>query len=110
MNKKIIEKPWGLEIIIEHNDSYAMKAIIVSEGEQLSLQYHNNKVESWYIADGEGIVMYDDKEIEVSAGDHFTIPQKTIHSVVAETDMIIIEASTPELDDIVRLEDKYGRC
>ena len=108
--KKIIDKPWGAEVLIEHNENYTMKILIVNMGEQLSLQYHNNKTETWFIASGEGLLILDDIKEEVSSGDSFTIYPKTVHSIIANTDIMIVEAATPELDDIVRLEDRYGRA
>lgn len=107
----ITNKPWGREILLELNDNYAMKRLEINKGGRLSLQYHKIKHETWYVENGQGIYDFDDKSGEISTGDTIHIPPKTIHSVEALSDkLIILEASTPELDDIVRLKDLYGRA
>jgi mannose-6-phosphate isomerase len=110
-----VEKPWGHEVIWSVTDDYAGKLLVVRAGESLSLQFHREKDESWYIlegrievelgAPGEGVLA---SEV-VGAGSSFRLPPGTVHRVRAVEDATIIEVSTPQLDDVVRLEDVYGR-
>jgi mannose-6-phosphate isomerase-like protein (cupin superfamily) len=89
-----IEKPWGYEEILEENKHYVIKRIFVKKGHRISKQYHKIKTETW---------IYPDGKIE-------NIPPGKIHRLEAKKkDIEIIEISTPELDDIIRLEDDYGR-
>ena len=109
-----VEKPWGYELIWADNDRYAGKLLFVRAGEALSLQYHERKHESWYVQSGRallevGTVGGTVERIELRAGDVLQYPPRTVHRVTAIEDTTIFEASTPELDDVVRLEDRYGR-
>jgi mannose-6-phosphate isomerase len=110
-----IEKPWGHELIFAVTERYAGKLLFVRAGESLSLQFHNVKDESWYVLDGRA-------QLELGApgermlvsevvgrGASFRLPPGTVHRVGAIEDTTIVEVSTPELDDVVRLEDRYGR-
>jgi mannose-6-phosphate isomerase-like protein (cupin superfamily) len=111
-----VEKPWGYELIWAHaEDLYVGKILFVKAGNALSLQFHNLKDETWYFLSGRAEVemgMAGDatpnKEI-VGPGAGFRMNPGTIHRVTALEDTTILEASTPHLDDIVRLEDLYGR-
>ena len=110
-----VEKPWGWELIWAVADAYVGKVLFVRAGESLSLQYHREKDESWYIESGRarlelGEVGQEalDEEVIV-AGACFHYRPGTVHRVTAIEDTTIIEVSTPHLDDVVRLEDKYGR-
>ena len=110
-----VEKPWGWELIWAETDAYAGKILFVRAGESLSLQFHNEKDESWYVlegrarvelgAKGEGLI----EEGVVVAGAAFRFRPGTVHRVRALEDTRILEVSTPQLDDVVRLEDSYGR-
>ena len=110
-----VEKPWGWELIWALTDAYAGKILFVAAGESLSLQFHNEKDESWYVLEGrahgelsragEGIL----EEEVVLPGAAFHFPPGTVHRVTALEDTRILEVSTPHLDDVVRLEDNYGR-
>jgi mannose-6-phosphate isomerase len=110
-----VEKPWGWELIWAETDAYAGKILFVQAGESLSLQFHNEKDESWYVlegrarvelgAKGEGLI----EEGMVVAGAAFRFRPGTVHRVRALEDTRILEVSTPQLDDVVRLEDSYGR-
>jgi mannose-6-phosphate isomerase len=110
-----VEKPWGWELIWAETDAYAGKILFVKAGESLSLQFHNEKDESWYVlegrarvelgAKGEGLI----EQGVVVAGAAFRFRPGTVHRVRALEDTRILEVSTPQLDDVVRLEDSYGR-
>lgn len=110
-----VEKPWGWELIWAHADQYVGKVLFVRAGHSLSLQFHREKDESWYVesgraelelgATGEAIL----NEEVVTAGACFRFRPGTVHRVTALEDTTIIEVSTPQLDDVVRLEDRYGR-
>jgi mannose-6-phosphate isomerase len=112
---KKVEKPWGYELVWAVTGKYAAKLLFVRAGESLSLQFHNVKDEAWYVltgraklelgAPGERVL---NSEV-IGPGAAFRIPPGTVHRVAAVEDTQILEVSTPELDDIVRLEDRYGR-
>jgi mannose-6-phosphate isomerase-like protein (cupin superfamily) len=109
-----VEKPWGFELIWAHTDRYAGKLIVVETGERLSLQLHRVKEESIYVAAGKLRLHLenDDGEIttrEMGPGEFSHIPVGRRHRFEAIERVEILEVSTPELDDIVRLEDDYGR-
>ena len=110
-----VEKPWGWELIWAVTDEYVGKLLFVRAGEALSLQYHERKDESWYVHEGRaalelGRVGSDGLEArEIGPGDCFHFVPGTIHRVRAVEDTLIVEVSTPDLDDVVRLEDAYGR-
>ena len=110
-----VEKPWGYELIWALRDDYAGKVLLVRAGHALSLQFHRQKDESWYVLEGRAELELGEagqavleKEV-VSAGVAFHFPPGTVHRVRALEDTTIIEVSTPQLDDVVRLEDEYGR-
>ena len=110
-----VDKPWGHELIWAVTDSYVGKILFVKAGESLSLQFHNVKDEAWYILEGRaklelsapGERMLNNEVIGPGAAFHF--PPGTVHRLTAVEDTTILEASTPQLDDVVRLEDRYGR-
>jgi len=111
-----VEKPWGYELIWAVSDVYVGKVLFVRAGHSLSLQFHKLKDESWYVQGGRAELELADagqavllSEI-VSAGAAFRFRPGTVHRVTALEDTTILEVSTPELDDVVRLEDRYGRA
>jgi mannose-6-phosphate isomerase-like protein (cupin superfamily) len=109
-----VEKPWGWELVWAETDRYAGKLLFVRAGQALSLQYHKRKDESWYVQEGRaalelGRVDGELFEQEIGAGDTFHFVPGTVHRVRALEDTLIVEVSTPELDDVVRLADDYGR-
>ncbi len=109
-----IEKPWGSEEIIERNDKYVVKRLFMQAGHQCSLQYHQLKHETFYVISGKLSFQYgkDAKRLitmEMLPGDSFVIPTLTIHRMSALEDCIYLETSTPELMDVVRISDDYGR-
>ena len=110
---KKVNKPWGYELIWAHTDKYVGKILYVVAGESLSLQYHEIKDETIYLHSGEiDLVLEEDGEMVVKRmkpGDAYRIRPFEKHRMIAIKDSEIFEASTPELDDVVRLEDKYNR-
>jgi mannose-6-phosphate isomerase-like protein (cupin superfamily) len=108
------EKPWGWELLWAEADEYVGKLIFVRAGEELSLQYHERKDESWLVQEGRarlelGTVGEERETIEIAPGDAFRYRPGTVHRVTALEDLLLLEVSTPYLDDVVRLEDRYGR-
>jgi mannose-6-phosphate isomerase-like protein (cupin superfamily) len=108
-----VNKPWGYEIIWAQTDRYVGKVLHIAAGQSLSRQYHVKKDETFLVQAGE-------MDLEVGQGserqiirmrptDSFHCVPRTVHRMVAVTDVDVIEVSTPELDDVVRLEDAYGR-
>ncbi len=108
-----VEKPWGYELIWARTDRYVGKILHVKAGHVLSCQYHNFKDETMHVLRGELILRTQpgDKLVDRSfkAGDSVHIPAKLIHQIEAIVDSDVLEASTPELDDLVRINDRYGR-
>jgi mannose-6-phosphate isomerase-like protein (cupin superfamily) len=108
-----VDKPWGHELVWAQTERYVGKILHIKAGHKLSRQYHNVKDETFLVQSGT-------MDLEVGAGDErrvvrmnpldrFHCPPGTVHRMVAVTDVDVIEVSTPELDDVVRLEDAYGR-
>ncbi len=108
-----VEKPWGFELHWAKTERYVGKLIHVYAGHALSLQYHNLKEETIYLHSGRLLFEIDLGEgltgREMAPGERVHITPRTIHRMTAIEDSIIFEVSTPELDDVVRLEDRYGR-
>ena len=108
-------KPWGHETIWAHTDRYVGKVLHINAGEALSVQYHEQKDETIYLLSGtliyrvqaEGQAALEDVHLRV--GESYRITPRTIHQMEAVTDCDVLEVSTPELDDVVRLTDRYGR-
>ena len=110
-----VEKPWGWELIWADTELYVGKILWVRAGFSLSLQFHNHKDESWYVQSGRARLELGksgqtvlDEEV-VASGACFRFGPGTVHRVTALEDTTILEVSTPQLDDVVRLEDAYGR-
>ena len=112
---KRVEKPWGHEIWWAQTDRYVGKVLHVKAGHRLSLQYHERKDETIYVLAGTMVFEHGApgeaplRRITLEPGEAFHITPGMRHRMIAETDCDIVEASTPELDDVVRLEDRYGR-
>ena len=108
-----VPKPWGHETIWAHSDRYVGKILHINAGQELSVQYHNKKDETVHLLSGE--ISYRVKtselleDMRLRVGESFRITPGTVHQMVALTDCDVLEVSTPELDDVVRLSDKYGR-
>jgi mannose-6-phosphate isomerase len=109
-----VEKPWGHELIWAHTSAYVGKVLHVRAGHALSLQYHDVKDETihmlrgtmrfWVGPDADSL-----DEVKLAEGASYRIRPGTVHRMQAVTDVDILEASTPHLDDVVRIEDRYGR-
>jgi mannose-6-phosphate isomerase-like protein (cupin superfamily) len=110
-----VEKPWGWELIWAEADQYVGKLLFVRAGEALSLQYHEVKEESWLVREGRARLEIGDagagelETVEIAPDEAFHLRPRTVHRVTALEDTLIVEVSTPHLDDVVRLEDLYGR-
>ena len=109
-----VDKPWGWELVWAEAEDYVGKLLFVRAGESLSLQYHEVKDESWLVQEGRATLELGDvlgalETFEIAEGDAFRFRPRTVHRVTAVEDTLVIEVSTPELADVVRLEDRYGR-
>ena|SRR3989338_1086761 len=104
-----IEKPWGYEIIFAHTPSYVGKVLFIKKGRRLSLQYHKKKDETIYLFKGALELLLGGEIHFLAPGDSFHIPPQVNHRLTAREDCWVYEVSTPEIDDVVRLEDDYGR-
>ena len=109
-----VEKPWGHELIWAETDLYVGKVLHVKAGHALSLQYHEVKDETIHLWRGRmkffvGPSADELRMIEMNEGDSYRVTPGTVHRMEAVTDVDILEASTPHLQDVVRLEDRYGR-
>jgi mannose-6-phosphate isomerase len=111
---KRVAKPWGHELIWAHTDRYVGKLLHINSGESLSLQYHERKDETIHVLRGRRVFLVGEGEaglqrLALEEGMSFRIRPGTRHRMEAISDCDLLEASTPELDDVVRLEDRYGR-
>jgi mannose-6-phosphate isomerase-like protein (cupin superfamily) len=113
-----VPKPWGKETIWAHTEQYVGKILHVKANEALSIQYHHEKDETMYILSGMGVIKFYEMRDDVPtlsnifimhAGEAIHIPPMQVHNVEAISDMMILEASTNHLDDLVRVADKYNR-
>jgi mannose-6-phosphate isomerase len=110
-----VPKPWGWEKIWAHTDRYVGKILHINAGQALSVQYHTRKDETVYLLSGtlkywvqqEGAEEL--RDMQLTVGQAFRITPGTVHYMEAVTDCDILETSTPDLDDVVRLKDRYGR-
>lgn len=114
MPTRRINKPWGWEEIIEKNNKYVVKKLFMKEGEQCSLQYHEDKMETIIVLEGtlkiklgQNGKLRRDKILNPQGC--VTIKSNEVHRMIGVTDCLYLECSTPELDDVIRLEDNYGR-
>ncbi len=110
-----VPKPWGHETIWAHTDRYVGKVLHIKAGHALSVQYHNRKDETIHLLSGEMIYRVKEgeagelRDVRLRAGESFRNTPGTVHQMEAVTDCEVLEASTPDLDDVVRLSDRYGR-
>jgi mannose-6-phosphate isomerase-like protein (cupin superfamily) len=111
---KMINKPWGWEKLVEVNKDYVVKELFMKEGNSCSLQYHEKKHETFYVLIGKlkfevGPDKNNLEEMELNEGEFYTIEPLVVHRMSAIVDSLYLESSTNHLDDVIRLEDKYGR-
>ncbi len=113
-----VEKPWGYELIWAEGEEYVGKLLFVRAGHALSLQYHDRKDESWLVQEGRATLELGEVgepletlvKLEIGPGDAFRFRPRTVHRIMAIEDTLVIEVSTSHLDDVVRLDDRYGRA
>jgi mannose-6-phosphate isomerase len=109
-----VPKPWGHELVFAENERYAGKILHIEPGHRLSLQYHERKDETLYVLSGEVYLLIEvdgvRSETKMLPGDSYRIRPGMRHRMRAEVPCDIVEVSSPELDDVVRLEDAYGRA
>ena len=110
-DKMKVEKPWGHEIRWAINEKYLGKILYIKSGNRLSLQYHEQKDETIYVLNGQVVVHLDETIYLLSKGESLRIQPGMVHRFCApeDSDVELIEVSTPEIDDVVRLDDDYGR-
>ena len=110
---RLVQKPWGHETIWAHTERYVGKVLHIKAGHALSVQYHDRKDETIHLLSGEMIYRVQKDgvltDMRLRAGESFRNEPGTIHQMEAVTDCDVLEASTPDLDDVVRLSDRYGR-
>ena len=109
-----VEKPWGYELIWAHTDAYVGKVLHINRGHRLSLQYHQQKVETFLLYSGRMTLVFEDdhgelRETVLQAGAVHHVPAGRKHRMIAIEDCEVFEVSTPELQDVVRVDDTYGR-
>ena len=109
-----VEKPWGWELVWAETESYVGKLLHVRAGQALSLQYHEVKDEAWLVQEGRASLELGElggelETVEIGPGDTFRYRPRTVHRVTAIDDLTVVEISTNHLDDVVRIEDRYGR-
>jgi mannose-6-phosphate isomerase-like protein (cupin superfamily) len=108
-----VEKPWGHELIWAETDRYVAKVLFIRQGQRLSRQYHRRKDETFFVETGEMLLEVGQapsvETLVMKPGDTFRCTPGTVHRMIGKTDVRVFEVSTPELDDVVRLEDAYGR-
>ena len=115
MTTKRIDKPWGYEDLVHVGKDYVVKRLFMKAGNSCSLQYHNSKHETIIVFEGSMrfLVGPDQNNLEekiLQPGDTWVIDPGIVHQMSALTDCLYIEASTPQLDDVIRLQDQYGRA
>ncbi len=108
-----VVKPWGHELIWAKTERYVGKILHIEPGHLLSLQYHERKDETIFVLTGEIIFRVGSRneltELRMREGDSYHVTPGTVHQMEAIVSTDLLEASTPEIDDVVRLEDRYGR-
>jgi mannose-6-phosphate isomerase-like protein (cupin superfamily) len=122
MEVRRVEKPWGHELVFAAGPRYAGKLLFICAGQALSLQYHRSKEETIYIQSGrlrlevgktgkaaDETAATPLHSVHLEPGESWHLPPRTRHRFIAMADTVLFEVSSPELDDVVRLEDRYGR-
>ena len=111
---RVIDKPWGKEELLEVNEKYMVKRLTMNKGHRCSIQYHNRKTETIYALSGllkisHGAASEQLMDVVLPPGEYMTITPGVVHRMEAVETAVYLEASTPELDDVVRLADDYNR-
>ncbi len=111
---RIVNKPWGHEEVFAETENYVGKILAIKAGEALSLQYHQRKEETLRVLEGRLDFVAGDsvdqlQTYRLEPGAVFHVPPGCLHRMAAITDCLLLEVSTSEVDDVVRLEDRYGR-
>ncbi|MBV9111001.1 MAG: cupin domain-containing protein [Gemmatimonadetes bacterium] len=106
---QVVPKPWGREVWYANDPAYAGKILEVTRGHALSLQKHERKQETMYLLSGRVLYHLNGVDFELEPGECLTVRPGDVHRVEALEDAVILEVSTPHLDDVIRLEDRYGR-
>jgi mannose-6-phosphate isomerase-like protein (cupin superfamily) len=108
-----VDKPWGYELIWAETERYVGKILHITAGQRLSRQYHKKKEETFLVEAGKMdlkiVTGADTKTLRMKKHDNYHCLPGTVHRMIAVSDVDVVEVSTPELDDVVRLEDAYGR-
>jgi len=109
-----VHRPWGTYATLKHEDGYQVKRITVAPGQKLSLQYHHKRAEHWVVTQGKAIVQIGEEEFELGPGEYRYIPLGEKHRLtnIGDTELVLVEVQVGDYlgeDDIVRLEDVYGR-
>ena len=112
---KIIDKPWGKEELLEINDHYMVKKLTMRKGHRCSLQYHKQKKETIYVLSGQLKIYSGPAENELivkiyGPNEIITLPPGTVHRMEGVEDCVYLEASTPQMEDVVRIQDDYNRA
>lgn len=112
---KTVDKPWGHELWFAHTDRYAGKLLHITKGHRLSMQYHERKDETSYLLSGRALILQGPSEDDLTErilepGDVWRNEAEVVHTIEALEDVVVVEVSTPELEDVVRLSDNYGRA
>lgn len=106
---KVVEKPWGREEWLVVTGKYCLKRLYINEGHRLSLQYHKVKLETMFLEEGVCDLVIVGRTRLMEKGQPYTIKPNEVHRLIARKDSVILEVSTPELNDVVRLQDDYQR-
>lgn len=110
-----VDKPWGYELLLAQTERYVGKLLHIEPGQALSLQYHRHKDETFFVARGEIELQVEEagelRSLPLREGESYHVTAETRHRMIAgPSGCDLFEVSTPELDDVVRLEDRYGRA
>lgn len=113
-NGRRVDKPWGYELLWAHTERYVGKILHIERGHALSLQYHERKDETIFVLSGELDLEFGGPDeqrrtVRLKPGESFHVTPLLRHRMVAVETCDVLEASTPEIEDVVRLEDRYGR-
>tara|TARA_Y100000385_G_C12589905_1_gene424229 strand:- start:158 stop:508 length:351 start_codon:yes stop_codon:yes gene_type:complete len=107
---RTVSKPWGKEEWLILNDKYCVKRLYINEGESTSLQYHEVKKETMFLESGVcDLVLHSGNTVKMQYHTPYTIHPKDIHRLISYRSTVILEVSTPEVDDVIRIQDNYGR-